>query len=62
VLLLSVGSDDWEVVPGDVGTGTEGMEMLAGVKKYSGVEKLEAPALLMASTFQRYEPPDASEA
>jgi len=38
------------------------MDTLAGVKKYSGVEKLEAPELLIASTFQRYEPPDASDA
>jgi hypothetical protein len=33
-----------------------------GVKKYSGDEKLEGPALLIASTFQRYEPPGESDA
>jgi hypothetical protein len=37
------------------------METLAGVKKYSGDEKFEAPALLIASTSQRYEPPDESD-
>ncbi len=26
MLLLSVGSDAWEVVPGEIGTGTAGME------------------------------------
>ncbi|WP_210324922.1 hypothetical protein, partial [Bradyrhizobium campsiandrae] len=61
-LPLSVGSDAWDEVPGESGTGTAGMETLACVRKYSGDEKFEAPALSIASTFQRYEPPAESDA